>query len=100
MPKKDVSNYQERVRRSVVGEFNRVQTENGKGTCSNGSASNWLHQDRPKVAICPHKLTIATRVLNIMKKIRAQQTTLNRILQSGSASEENVESLKEESESL
>ena len=56
MPKKDVSNYQARLRRSVVGEFNRIQAEEGKGTCSNGSASNWLHQDRPKVAICPHKL--------------------------------------------
>ena len=55
-PKKYVANYDERLRWSVVREFNRVQSENGKGGCSNSSASNWLSQYRPKVAIFPHKL--------------------------------------------
>ena len=54
-PKRDVHNYSERLTRSVVGEFNGVQEERGRGKCSNGSASNWLKKHRPKVAICPHK---------------------------------------------
>ena len=54
-PKPTDSNYQERVKRSVVGEFNRVQRELGKGECSNGSSHNWLKSYRPKVAICPHQ---------------------------------------------
>jgi len=56
VPKKGVANFEERKARSVVGEFNRIQEENGKQGCSNGSASNWLKEFRPKVAICPHKL--------------------------------------------
>ena len=55
MPKAGVSHYEERKRRSVVGEFNRSQRESGKGECSNGSSHNWLKADRPKVAISPHQ---------------------------------------------
>ena len=40
MPKKDVSNYTERVQKSVVGEFNRIQRELWKDGCSNGSGFN------------------------------------------------------------
>lgn len=54
-PKKDVANYQERVQTSVVGEFCRTWREQGDSGCSNGSATNWLHTHRPKVAICLHK---------------------------------------------
>jgi len=39
VPKKGVANFEERKARSVV-EFNRIQEENGKQGCSNGSASN------------------------------------------------------------
>ena len=55
-PQKNVANSDESLRWSVVGEFNRVQSENGKGGCSNGSTSNWLSPYIPKVAIFPHKL--------------------------------------------
>lgn len=54
-PKSTVSHYEERVKRSVVGEFNRVQRELGKEEISNGSSHNWLKTYRPKVAICPHQ---------------------------------------------
>ena len=54
-PKKNVANDDERLRWSV--NF-RVQSENGKGGCFNGSASNRLSQYRPKVEICPHKLDL------------------------------------------
>ena len=54
-PKKDLPQYEEKLARSVVAEFNRSQVELGRGTCSNGSAHNWLKKHRPKVAVCPHK---------------------------------------------
>ena len=50
-PKPSVSHYEERLARSVVGEFNRVQRERDRGECSNGSSHNWQKADRPKVAI-------------------------------------------------
>ena len=54
MPKPTVSHYEECFGRSVVGEFNRAQHEQGKQEVSNGSSHNWLKSHRPKVAICPH----------------------------------------------
>ena len=54
-PKQTVAHYEECVARSLVGEFNRVQREFGKGECSNGSSHNWLKTFRPKVSICPHQ---------------------------------------------
>ena len=77
MPKKNVPNYQERLMRSVVGEFNQTQREAGKGECSNGSASNWLQKHRPKVSICPHKLDYCDTCAKLKEKIRATQTTIN-----------------------
>ena len=49
-PKKRVRHYQERVEASVVAVFNAAQIEAGRGTCSNGSASEWLRAERPKVS--------------------------------------------------
>ena len=54
-PKHDISHYEERLARSVVGEFNRVQRDQGRQEISNGSSHNWMKADRPKVAICPHQ---------------------------------------------
>ena len=65
MPKNDVSNYEERLQRSVVGKFNRAQRERSRGECSNSSSHNWLK--RPKVAICPRQ-TIVTRARKEMWK--------------------------------
>ena len=41
-PKPGCSQYQQRLKRSIVGEFNHTQREAGRGTCSNGSSYNWL----------------------------------------------------------
>ena len=54
-PKPGCSHYQEHLKRSIDGEFNRTQREAGRGTCSNGSSHNWLRKYRPKLSICPHK---------------------------------------------
>jgi hypothetical protein len=55
-PHEGVANYEQRIATSLLGEFNRAQEELGRPTISKFSASSWLHQHRPKHAICPHKL--------------------------------------------
>ena len=92
-PKPNVSNYAQRVQRSVVGEFNRSQRERGGGECSNSSSHNWLKQ-RPKLSICPHQ-TDYCKKRNV--EIHAKQTTVNRLLQSCSIKkiEDEIKSLKQ-----
>lgn len=94
MPKKGVANYEEKLKRSVVGEFNQCQREAGKGECSNGSASNWLRKHRPKVSICPHKLDYCDACARLKEMIRANQTKLNRLQQAGSSTPEELRSLE------
>ena len=57
-PKKNALNYEEKKKVSLVCEFNRTQSEQGKDTISDFAASTWLKQERPKLAICPIKVTI------------------------------------------
>ena len=76
-PKKDVSNFQDRCKRSVVHEFTRAQEERGKSGISNGTASNWLKKYRPKVAICPHKLDYCDTCAKKNEEIHAKQTTIS-----------------------
>ena len=51
IPKTTDPKYQEKLRTSLTGEFNRVQTELGKETISDFSARSWLKSERPKHAI-------------------------------------------------
>ena len=95
-PKNGVSNYQERCKRSVVGAFTTAQEECGKSGCSNGTASNWLHKYRPKVAICPHKLDYCDTCAKKNEEIHAKQTTINRLKQTGKASSEDIQSIEDE----
>ena len=99
-PKSSVSHYEERLTRSVVGEFNRVQRERGKGECSNGSSHNWLKSDRPKVVVCPHQEDYCDTCSKNKVAIHAKQTTINRLLQSASASPTEIKKLEEEMKSL
>ena len=81
MPKKKVHHYEERLRRSVVGEFNRIQREAGLGECSNGSSHNWLKEYHPKVAICPHKADYCDTCSKQKNEINSKQTTISRLKQ-------------------
>ena len=82
------------LERSVVGEFNRVQREMNKGECSNGSAFNWLHEHRPKLAICPHKQDFCDTCSKFNADIHSKRTTLNRLRQSGAVSVEQQQALE------
>lgn len=87
-PTPGVARYEQRLAESLVGEFNRAQTELQKPTISNYSASTWLKKDRPKHSIYPHKLDFCDTCAKIIERQRACRTTLNRIRQSGSAEEQ------------
>ena len=100
MPKITVAHYNERMSRSVVGEFNRVQREQGKQECSNGSSHNWLKQYRPKLTTCPHQEDYCDTCSKNKAKIHAIQTTMNRLQQSGNALMEEIKSLEEEIKKL
>ena len=99
-PKAGISHYEERLSRSVVGEFNRIQQESGKSGCSNGSSHNWLKAHRPKVAICPHQEDYCDTCSRKKLSISGKQTTLNRLLQSGNADPEVVKTIEDEIASL
>ena len=89
-PKPSISHYEERLARSVIGEFNRVQC------CSNGSSHNWLKTERPKVAICPHQEDYCDTCSKNKVAIHTKQTTINRLLQSAIASPDQVKKLENE----
>ena len=95
-PKPGVSNYVQRLKRSVVGEFNRAQRAAGRKTCSNGSAYNWLRLYRPKVGICPHKQDYCDTCSKLKADIHAKQTTLNRRRQTGDATVEEQQFIESE----
>ena len=73
-----------------------MQQERGKCGCSDGSAWNWLKQDRPKHALYPHKSDYCDFCARKSEEINRQRTTLNRIRQSGSSSEEDQKAIEEE----
>ena len=84
-PPSNCPNFQERLQRSVVSEFNRVQRESGRGECSNGSCHNWLKKYRPKHGICPHQADYCDTCAQKKTEIRAKQTTLNRLKQAAAS---------------
>ena len=96
MPKPSVSNYEDRKRRSVVGEFNCVQCESGKSECSNASSHNWLRADRPKVGICPHQADYCDTCCKHKNEIHAKQTTINRMRQLSNADPNDIKKVEAE----
>lgn len=95
-PPSNCPHYQDRLRRSVVGEFNRAQRESGRGECSNGSCHNWLKTHRPKHGICPHQEDYCDTCAQKNEEIRARQTTLNRLKQATASLPEDLEKIEEE----
>ena len=93
-PKKGAKNFEQRVLTSIVGEFNRAQVDQERGTCSNYSASTWLKKHRPKHGIYPHKKDYCDTCAQLKADMKAKQTALNRIRQSGSATEHEQKELE------
>ena len=99
-PKQEAHNYDSRLATSLVGEFNRIQVEDGSSTISKFSATTWLKSERPKHAIYPHKADYCDYCAKTKASIKEKQTTINRKLQSGNVDAVEVEELNKEKQSL
>lgn len=86
-PKKSEKNYNNKVRQSLICEFNRVQEEEGRGKCSDRSAFRWLKQERPRHAICPPRTDYCDRCKEFQEEINRQKTIIQRLRHSGSSSD-------------
>lgn len=95
-PKPGCPNYEGRLTRSVVGEFNRARRDAGKTECSNGSSHNWLRKYRPKHAICPHKEDYCDVCASRKEAIHAKQTALNRLKQAAASEPDELRKLEDE----
>ena len=101
LPKKSLKDYHEKVKTSLVREFNHTQLEEGKETISDFSATTWLKQEHPKLAIYPHQADYCDFCTKVKKEIQGHQQAINHLRQSGSAQADDIqqaESAKAESE--
>ena len=92
VPKRSCKNYDEMCRRSVVATFNLAQVKCGKGTCSSASAATWLKECRPKHGVSPQKLDYCDTCIEYKEQAKRFRQIANRLLESGNAAEEEVES--------
>ena len=99
-PKKNVHNYDGRLATSLVGEFNRIQVEDGCPTISDFSATSWLKKECPKHAIYPHKADYCDTCAKVKAAIQEKQTSINRKLQSGSADATEIAQLEKDKQTL
>lgn len=99
-PKSIVSAYSEKVKSSLLCEFNRTKREAGLDTISNQTALNWLKAERPKTAIYPYQTDYCDYFSKVKTEIQACQQKTSRHLQSGSSSAEVIEELKSNKEDL
>ena len=87
-------NYDEKCKSSIVYEFNRVQREESRQTCSSSVARQWLHQHRPKTSIHPSMTDYCDTCKYLREQLSRQQAILNRLQQSGSALEAEVKAIE------
>ena len=75
-PKKSEKNYADKVEHSLLCEFNRVQEEEGRKTCSDRSVFRWLKEDRPRHAVCPPRTDYCDRCKALKEEMNRQKTIL------------------------
>ena len=86
-PREGEKKYEEKLQSSVVSQFNKAQREKGRQTCHNSAAANWLQKYRPKVALHPSMTDYCDTCKHLKEQLSRNQAVLNRLQQSGSASE-------------
>jgi hypothetical protein len=94
-PKQGEKNFDEKARSSLVHEFNRVQREQGKGTCGPTAANEWLQKHRPKVALHPSMTDYCDTCKNLKEELSRVQAITNRLQQSGNTSEDELRAQEE-----
>ena len=97
-PKKNDPNHESKLKKSLVTEFNRIQTELNRDTISDFTANTWLKSDRAKYAIYPHQVDYCDFCAIRKKDIQAKQQVINHIRQSGNATDELQQAEAEKSE--
>jgi hypothetical protein len=95
-PKAGEKDFETKAQASVVWTFNRAQEETGQQTCSAFAARQWLKDHRPKVALHPHKSDYCDTCKGLKEEITRHSTTLKRLMQSGSTSEQELKSIEAE----
>ena len=90
----NVSAYNEKVKTSLVSEFNRAQRETGLGTISSQTAITWLKSERPKIALYPHQSDYCDYCSKLKVEIQSCQQRISRLLQGGSCTSEEIQELK------
>ena len=89
LPKESDTKYREKMLTSLTGEFNRVQAELGKGTISDFSARKWLREERPKLALFPHKVDYCDTCASFRIQLHSsKQQVINRMKQAGEGIEQ------------
>ena len=83
-PAETEKNHEEK---SVVAEFNRAQLEKRRPTCGSTAVREWLHTHRPKVALHPSMTDYCDTGKYLKEQVSRNQAIINRMQQSGSASE-------------
>ena len=95
-PAPNEKNADEKSEVSLTCEFNRAQQSVGKGTVSKFSINNWLKTYRPKVAIHPHQTDYCDTCKRIELEIARARQIQKRLMQSGSASQVQIQQLLDE----
>ena len=82
------------MKASLLGEFNRAQTDRGRLTCGPTAALEWLKKHRPKTAVHPSMTDYCDTYKYLKEELSRNQAYLNRGRQSGSAPEAEIKSLE------
>ena len=99
-PREGEKKYEEKLQSSVVSQFNKAQREKGRQTCHNSAAANWLQKYRPKVALHPSMTDYCDTCKHLKEQLSRNQAVLNRVQQSGSASEGELRALESTKQEL
>lgn len=91
-------NYEDKLRKALVAEFNRAQEERGRDTCGKTAVNQWLKEHQPKVALHPSMTDYCDTCKFLKEKLSRNQIVQNRLQKSGNASVAELHRLQREKE--
>ena len=94
-PKASEKDHDEKLSCCLVSEFNRAQESEGKDKAGSYAIRQWLKQQRPKVAIHPHKVDFCDTCKRLEMELSRLRQIIKRLRQSGSAIGDDIKSHEE-----
>ena len=94
-PKASEKDHDEKLSCCLVSEFNRAQESEGKDKAGSYVIRQWLKQQRPKVAIHPHKVDFCDTCKRLEIELSRLRQIIKRLRQSGSAIGDDIKSHEE-----